>query len=88
MLARQEETVRGLGGARDASDGALRGPFPHDDLLDSTRYSSEHLQAKAIVDGYLNDTIERWHHIDNAHNDLLREIIKQLVFKLDAQREG
>jgi hypothetical protein len=46
------------------------------------RYPSEKLEAAAIVEGYLNGMeapFDGWHHIDNAHNDLLREIIKQLV---------
>ena len=45
-------------------------------------YPSERLEAEAIVNGYLsgmNPPFDGWHHIDNAHNDLLREIIKQLV---------
>lgn len=45
-------------------------------------HSSERDEAKAIVDAYLSgfpSPYEAWHHIDNAHNDLLREVVKQLV---------
>lgn len=49
------------------------------------RYASERLEAEAIVNGFVTgDPDSGWHFIDNASNDLLREIIKQLVAKLDS----
>jgi hypothetical protein len=45
---------------------------------------TETMEASAIVNAYLNGfpaPYEPWHHIDNANGDLLREIIKQLVFE-------
>jgi len=46
------------------------------------KYSSERLEAEAIINEYLSGDSEGWHRIDNAHNDLLREVIKQLVYKI------
>jgi hypothetical protein len=53
------------------------------------RFPSEHLEAQAIVQGYLNGghpPFDGWHYIDNAHNDLLREIIKQLCAEVERLR--
>lgn len=57
---------------------------------DAGQFPSEAQQATAVVDAYLNGfppPFEAWHNIDNAHNDLLREIIKQLVGRWAALRE-
>lgn len=53
--------------------------------LRSKTYPNERLEAEAIINEYLNGMkppYDGWHHIDNAHNDLLREIIKQLIRRL------
>jgi len=46
------------------------------------KYSNERFEAEAIINEYLSGEFEGWHRIDNAHNDLLREVIKQLVYKI------
>jgi hypothetical protein len=45
------------------------------------RFPSEREEAKHIIQGYIDGLpiFDGWHYIDNANNDLLREIIKQLV---------
>lgn len=53
--------------------------------VDPTLYPSERLEATAIVDGYLSRRgapFDGWHFLDNARNDLLREIVKQLIERM------
>lgn len=48
----------------------------------AVKYPNEKTEAAVIVNAYLTEFLtpfEAWHHIDNADNDLLREVIKQLV---------
>ena len=53
----------------------------HAPTSEHAHYPSERLEAAAIINGLLagEPPFDGWHHIDNADNDLLREIIKQLI---------
>lgn len=81
-----DRTLYGMAFAVEDDDGVYHRVVPTRVLV-YTRDSSpsERLEAEAIVNGYLAGgppPFDGWHHIDNAHNDLLREVIKQLVEKL------
>lgn len=49
---------------------------------DGDRFSSERLEATALIDELLAGRALQWARVDNAHNDLLREVIKQLTNRL------
>lgn len=60
------------------------------DKPDNPKFPTEQLEALAIVEAYLKggpEPFEAWHHIDNASNDLLREIVKQLVHRCIAAKK-
>lgn len=54
-------------------------------------YPSEREEAAAIINAYTHGfpaPYEPWHHIDNANNDLLREMIKQLIIMVNQMKAG